>query len=198
MARKKSIKIETNNDSVKLSTTAQVVEEKQFVVEKSIPTAAQTQSKFQVLGKTKTVKGSILNPETGGLRFILSLNNLSGNPEGNPLLSIFDKKWRKVREESRGWWSTRTGAYKFGAVKDVSVQSDVWVMGMLCQNEKFEVDLPGLKLCLKNVLKIAKNEKASVHVSSLLTDLIPELSNLCKSELIDQGISVYFYDEPVK
>jgi hypothetical protein len=66
---------------------------------------------------------------------------------------------------------------------------------MLCQDENLKTDIDGLKKCLKEVLASAKYEKASIHVSTLLTDMIPELNYLLISELIDNGINVYFYKE---
>lgn len=152
-------------------------------------------NKFQQPGRVKTIKGSILAPENAGLRFVLSLNNLAGKNEGNPMLPIFDKKWPKVKAESRGWFATRTGAYKLGAVNTTAVQSDTWVIHMLCQGEDLQVDTTGLAKCLKEVCKMAKYEKATVHVSTVLTNSVAELTNLIKSELIDQGVSVSFYEE---
>lgn len=152
---------------------------------------------FQPVGRTKTVNGTILTPEMAGLRFILSVNNLAGKVEGNPLLPIFDKKWKKVREDSKGWFATKTGAYKLGAVSSLAVQSDTWIIHMLCQDEDLKFDLDGLKTCLNNVCKLAKSEKASVHVSELLTLAIPELGTLCADLLVKNGINVYFYSENI-
>jgi hypothetical protein len=153
-------------------------------------------NQFQPKGRVKVVKGSILTPENAGLRFVLSVNNLGGKPEGNPLLPIFNRKWPKVQQESRGWYATKTGAYKLGAVQTTAVQSDVWVVHMLCQGEDLSVNAEGLQKCLKQVCKDAKYERATVHVSTVLTNSIPELTNLLQSELIDQGVAVSFYEEP--
>lgn len=152
---------------------------------------------FQQPGRVKVIKGSILNPENAGLRFVLSINNLGGKPDGNPLLPIFDKKWPKVKAESRGWYATKTGAYKLGAVNTTAVQSDTWVMHMLCQKEDLTVDASALEVCLKDVCKQAKYERATVHVSTVLTNSIPEMTNLLQSQLVDQGVSVSFYEETV-
>lgn len=153
-------------------------------------------NKFQQPGKVKVIKASILNPENAGLRFVLSVNNMAGKPE-NPLFPIFDKKWKKVKEESRGWFATKTGAYKLGATNVTAVQSDTWVIHMLCQDEKLKTDLPGLKECLKKVCASAKYEKATVHVSTVLTGAIPELTDMLTEQLVENGVSVYFYQEPV-
>lgn len=151
-------------------------------------------NKFKPNGKTKVIKGSILAPENAGLRFVLSINNLAGKPE-NPLFPIFDKKWKRVKEDSRGWFATKTGEYKLGAINTTAVQSDTWVIHMLCQKEDLSVDLNGLENCLKKVCSSAIYEKASVHVSNILTNMIPELQNLLTKHLIENGVSVYFYDE---
>lgn len=154
-------------------------------------------NKFQTLGRVKTVNGSVLNPEMAGLRFVLSVNNLAGKAEGNPLLPLFDKKWKKVREESRGWFVNQTGAYKVGVINPLAVNSDIWVIQMLAQGKDLKTDLIGLEGCLKEVCKLAHSEKASVHISSILTDAIPELSDLSKKLLVEQGVSVHFYNETV-
>lgn len=151
-------------------------------------------NKFQVQGKTKFIKGSILSPENAGLRFVLSITNTAGKME-NPLFPVFEKKWKKVKQEARGWYTTRTGAYKVGALHTTAVQSDTWVLHMLCQDDNLKVSVDGLKACLTAVAKSAKYEKATVHVSTILTDAIPELAGLLKSELLEEGVSVYFYEE---
>jgi hypothetical protein len=151
---------------------------------------------FQPKGKTKVIKGSILAPENAGLRFVLSINNLAGKPDGHPLYPLFEKKWKKVREEARGWYATKTGAYKLGAVNTTAVQSDTWVLHLLAQNEQQETDAVALERCLKEVCKMAKYERATVHVSTLLTDAVPEMRKLLDNQLVDQGVSVYYYEEP--
>ena len=149
---------------------------------------------FQQQGKIKLIKGSILAPHNAGLRFVLSVNNMAGKPE-NPLFPIFDKKWKQVREFSRGWFATKTGAYKLGAVTTTAVQSDTWVINMLCQDENVKIDLKALGTCLKQVVTMAKYEKATVHVSSLLVNAIPEITELLNTHLVKNGISVYLYEE---
>jgi hypothetical protein len=156
-----------------------------------------TKSRFQPQGKTKVVNGSILMPHDAGLRFVLSVANMDGNPDGNPLLPIFDKKWAKVKQEARGWWATKTGAYKLGAINTTAVQSDVWVIHMLCQNKDLTVDTKALEDCLKKVCTSAKFERASVHVSSVLVKAMPEITEMLKTQLLENGVSVVFYEEPV-
>jgi hypothetical protein len=152
-------------------------------------------NRFQTPGSTKIIKGSILAPHNAGLRFVLSVNNLAGKPDNHPLYPLFEKKWKKVREEARGWYATKTGAYKLGAVNSTAVQSDTWAIHMLCQDEQLKTDAAALEKCLKEVCKMAKYERATVHVSTLLTDAVPEMMALLNTQLVSQGVSVYFYEE---
>lgn len=152
-------------------------------------------NRFQPQGRVKLIKGSILAPENAGLRFVLIVNNMVGKPE-NPLYDLFDKKWKKVKEEAKGWYNTRTGAYKLGAVNTTAVQSDTWVIHMLCQDEELKTNGDALGKCLDEVCKSAKYERATVHVSTLLTSAIPELQDLLNKHLVEKGVSVSFYEEP--
>lgn len=153
------------------------------------------QSRFQQAGKVKVIKGSILAPENAGLRFVLNVNNMAGKAE-SPLYPVFEKKWKKVKEEAKGWYATKTGAYKLGAINTTAVQSDTWVYHLLCQKEDLTTDVNALKECLKKVCASAKSEKSTVHVSTLLTKHIPELTDLLNKELVEKGVSVYYYEEP--
>jgi len=154
------------------------------------------ESKVRVApGRVKTINGSILAPHNAGLRFVLSVNNLAGKMDNNPLYPVFEKKWKKIKEDARGWYATKTGAYKLGAINTTCVQSDVWAIHMLCQDDKQQTSPSALQQCLKEVAKLAKTEQATVHVSCLLTTAVPEMEGLLKSQLVDQGVNVYYYKE---
>ncbi len=149
---------------------------------------------FKAQGSFKEIKGSILSPHNSGLRFVLNVVSTKGKAEG-PLFDIFNKKWSKVREDVKGWYNTRTGAYKIGATLSTPVQSDVWVVSCLCQDDNGETDLKGLEECLKQVSKSATYERATLHVSQLLIDSIPEITDLLSKQMIANGVSVYMYTE---
>lgn len=154
-----------------------------------------TKNKFQPQGRVKVVKGSILAPENAGLRFVLNVANMVGKQE-SPLYPLFEKKWPTVKKEVKGWFNTRTGAYKLGAVNTTAVQSDTWVLNLLCQDAELQTQADAVQTCLKEVCKMAKYERATVHVSTLLTDAVPELQDLLTKELVENGVSVYYYEEP--
>lgn len=160
-----------------------------------MPVQDPPKNQFQPKGRVKVVEGSILAPHNAGLRFILSVTNTVGKTE-NPLYPLFEKKWPKAKQEAKGWFNTRDGKYKLGAVNSTAVQSDTWVIHMLCQNEELATQSDALKACLKEVCKMAKYERATVHVSTLLTDAVPDLTELLNSELVENGVSVSFYKEP--
>ncbi len=151
-------------------------------------------NKFLAPGKTKVIKGTILAPENSGLRFVLSVTNMAGKPE-SPMYPLFEKKWKKVKQEAKGWFTTKTGAYKLGATNTTAVQSDVWVIHMLCQDDQLNTDEKALEECLNKVCASAKYEKATIHVSTILTEAVPALSPLLKKCLVDKGVSVYLYEE---
>ena len=156
-----------------------------------------TTKKFQQPGRVKVIKGSILAPENAGLRLVLSVTNTAGKPE-SPMYPLFEKKWKKVKEEAKGWYATKTGAYKLGATNVTAVQSDTWVIHMLCQDDKLQTDLTALETCLKSICGQARYERATVHVSNLLTSAIPELQDLLTKHLVEQGVSVCYYNEPAE
>ncbi len=155
----------------------------------------ETVKKFQQPGRVKVVQGSIVAPQNAGLRFVLNVANTVGKAEG-PMYPLFEKKWPTVKREVRGWFTTRDGKYKLGAVHTVAVQSDTWVVSLLCQNDELQTQDDALRTCLKEVCKSAKYERATVHVSTQLTDAVPSLQQLLTEELVNEGVSVNFYEEP--
>lgn len=150
---------------------------------------------FQPQGRVKVIQGSIVAPQNAGLRFVLNVANTAGKAEG-PMYALFEKKWPTVKREVRGWYTTRDGKYKLGAVHTLAVQSDTWVVSMLCQDDDLQNNDDAMRACLKDVCKSAKYEKATVHVSTKLTEALPALQELINEELVIQGVSVNFYEEP--
>jgi hypothetical protein len=178
----------------KVSSTATSNAQQQVVPLKE--TETKLDNKFQKQGAVKVLQESICNPHNGGLRFVLNMINLAGKVEG-PLYSLIEKKWPAVKREVRGLYANKTGAYKLGVIAgNTSVQSDVWVLHMLCQDDDLKTDVESLELCLKEVCKQAKYEKATVHVSEKFVDQVPELQDLVVAHLVKEGVSVNFYQEP--
>ena len=122
---------------------------------------------------------------------------MNGKTDGNPLTPVFEKKWKKVKEEAKGWYANKTGAYKLGSTMPTAVQSNVWVQHLLVLDDKLKVDVKALGQALKKVSSEAKTEHASVHVSKFLTDAVPELTALLTEHVVKTGVNVYLYEEKV-
>ncbi len=148
--------------------------------------------KFQPKGKFKNVNGSIITPEHAGLRFILNTVNSKGLVN-NDTLPVFDKKWKKIKEEAKGWYASRIN-FKGGEIQNIAVQSDTWVINCLCQDDDYLVNAKDLESCLKKISSLAKAEKASLHVPQSLFKSCEDLQKLLESLFIDDGINVSVYD----
>lgn len=153
-------------------------------------------SKFAPKGKDKVINRTILTPEYAGLRLVLNLINESAalNEE---LGSIFDRKWKKIKEEVKGWYASRNN-FKLGQTNTIAVQSDTWVVNCLCKTKENVLDRKALESCIQKVLSVAKMEKASVHVSALSVLECPELKEELNNQLLNNGINVCYYEEPKK
>jgi len=156
--------------------------------------STQDTKRFAVKGKVKIISGSVINPEMAGLRFILNAVNTAGKTDSD-LENLLDKKWKKVKAEVRGWFVNKTGAYKLGAVNTIAVQSDVWILNMLCKDDNLMMSEKGLEACLAEVAKLAKYEQASVHVSSFLLKEMPNAQELLNKHFSNNGILTCIYDD---
>lgn len=157
---------------------------------------AKLDNKFKKLGKTKLIKGSILHPEASGLSMIMTAAPASGKPDDG-LYNLLDTKWRNAKAELKGWYQYHVN-YKLGNIQDTAVNSDIWIMHCLFVNDKGKVDEKALDECLKKLCQKALYEKATVHVSTLLTKAIPTLEPKIAKSLIENGVSVFYYDEAKK
>lgn len=152
--------------------------------------------KFITPGKFKQINATILAPENAGLRLILNVVGQNGKFESK-LDGILSKKWVKVREDYKGWFATQHN-FKMGWLNNTAVGSDTWVVNMLVEDKEGKVDTKALQVAVKKVADMAKYERASVHVSAITVSEIPELQQLLTSHLIEEGVNVYFYNEPPK
>jgi hypothetical protein len=149
------------------------------------------QNKFKKQGVCKQLSGSVLNPEGSGLRLVLTTADMNGEVEGE-LTLLLKKKWAQTSTTAKTWFANRVG-YKLGSIELTAVQSDVWVIHMLCLDKGVVVS-HAVSNCLKKVADKAVLEQASVHISNLLVDKIPELKTLVTEAFVERGINVSFYD----
>jgi len=154
-----------------------------------------SENKFVTNGKTKLVQGSILTPEGSSLRFVFVPCSESGVGE-DALHGLLSRKWKQAKAELKGWYSHHVN-FKLGNIKDTAVQSDTWLVHCLVADKTGKVNDKALASCVKKVADLAKFERASVHVSTLVTEDMPQLLPLLQTEMIEKGITVLFYEEPV-
>jgi hypothetical protein len=150
-------------------------------------------NKFVQSGRVKTVQSSVLNPVNSGLKLIVNLCSQTGKFE-QELDKALTKKWARVREDYKTTYATQTNC-KLGSLVDSSVSSDTWVMNMIVRNKEDVLDEAGLTLAVKNLAKLAKYEKASVHVSAKLFTEVPKFKELIDTLVVAEGIHLYVYDE---
>lgn len=156
------------------------------IIKESAPTS------FTKKGTLKQVQGNVLAPQSGGLAFVISPVALSGKPE-HPVMSLFDKRWASVKKEYKGWYSERVG-FKMGELKTTAVQSDAWVLQCIYQDASNKFDEKGLTSCIEKLIKLAKYEKASIHLDKRVLEETPEWKDHLKT-FVDSGVSVYLYEE---
>jgi len=153
-------------------------------------------NKFTPKGRVKQVDSTILAPENSGLRLVLNLVGLDGSFKSD-LDLMLAKKWSKVKENYREWFVGQHN-FKLGSLREVAVASDTWVVNALVVGKDGSVDAAALNAACKKLGEFAKQEHASVHVSNMVADKVPALSELLNKYLTDNGINLYYYTEPQK
>jgi len=150
-------------------------------------------NKFTQPGKLKEVTGSITTPELSSLRLIVVPCSLNDKFETD-LQKVLVKRWAKVREEYKHWFSVRQN-FKLGSTNTLAVASDTWCVYLLCKNEDGTVDTKALEDGFKKLAEMAKYEKASVHLSEFTLTELPQLRKLAQELIVQEGLNVVIYTE---
>lgn len=153
-------------------------------------------SRFITKGKFKEINGTILQPENAGLRIVFSVAAMNGDTS-HKAFDLFNKKWPTLKQDVKFWHINKNGfSYKLGELLTTAVQSDVWVLSVLCLDDNLSLDETALRSGLKKIVEKTKYEKATIHISSLFLESYPVLKSLLTEEVINQGLHVYTYNEP--
>jgi len=152
-------------------------------------------------GMTKMVAGSVVHPELSGLRLVLAFaqeyaSDKKPTFDQYPLYDVLDKKWNVAKREIKAWFAERSG-FKLGNLKNTIVQSDIQLVHALVYDKDGNLDTKALTTAVKKLVEMAKYERASVHVSTLLTEAVPQLTEMLQKQAIEQGVSVYYYTNDV-
>lgn len=153
-------------------------------------------NKFMPVGKSKLITGTITSPELSNLCLIMVPCSESGKAESE-VYDLLDKKWKNVKADFRGWFANHLD-FKIGSIHSLPVQSDTWCVSVLCYDKEGNLNEKGLVDCMKKLGKLAKSEKASVHISTMTLAALPQLEELVPMYLLDNGIHTFFYEEAEK
>lgn len=154
------------------------------------------ENKFLKLGRVKEVNATVLAPENAGLRMIVNVCAQDGKFDGK-LDNLLTKRWAKVREDYKGWYAGQQN-FKLGATNSTATASDIWVMSLLAKDKDGKLNETALATAVKKLGEVAKYENASAHISNLLVEEMPTLKPLLTKYLVENGVNVYFYNEPTK
>ncbi len=152
------------------------------------------------MAKMNKTTNSILVPACGGLRLVLMLNR-KGFAQPGKLHEKIAGRWANSLVAAKEWFVTNHN-YKMGSIKEVAVLSDLWLVQCLVMNEEGVIDPVALAKALKEVVKLAKQNGGTVHISNLLVEEAPkgvDVEALLKEHVADdkgvnnKGIAVYMY-----
>ena len=153
--------------------------------------AQQEKVNFGLQGRIKECHGSSLNPVNAGLKMIVSFCSQSDKYE-SPFYNMLIKRFGKVHSDFREWFVMQN--LKFGTVNTTAVNSDTWIMSLVCLDKKNKLDKAALEDCLKKVIEMAVYERFSLHISEMLLKEAPHLKKLLPT-ISNAGVNVYLYKE---
>jgi len=146
--------------------------------------------------KIKRSDSTVFFGETSALKLVLNVYDLKSDKFEKiktKNMAVLCKKWAKAEETDRSWSYSRD--FKLGNVNSTAVQSDVWVLTMLCKQEGKTV-ASALSDCLDKIVKVAKYERANIHITESLFSDLPELTDdLLQEKFLDQNIKVFVYKD---
>ena len=152
-------------------------------------------NKFTIPGKVKQLNATIVAPELAGLRLVLNACAQNGKFE-TPLETLLTKRWSKVKTDYKEWYATQHN-FKPGSLHSTAVASDTWTVSMLVKDKDGVVSEDAVKLAVKKLAVMVKDERgSSLHVSNLLVAEIPQLPELLMTNIVEAGVNVYYYTEP--
>lgn len=153
-------------------------------------------NQFTPKGKIQNAPSNyiITNPLGSGLRVIV--NFVSQLVKFDDVLDLtLGRVWRKVKEDYF-LWGYDLRSFKLGNIKDTLVNSDIIVVNLLVKDKNNIIDAVALESALVKLQKFVKLEKASIHISNLLTKDVPALQDLVERHCVNNGINCYFYSIP--
>jgi hypothetical protein len=157
------------------------------------PQEAPRDPRFNPVGQVKTVNASISSTRTmGGLCLILAALSEDGTKIMDcPVYGLLKRKFAAAVSEPKQWYHSAIN-WKLGMVRDTFLSSECRLQNMLCIKKDGTCDEKALETCMKTVIKTAKSDKGSVHVSSSLIEFLPQLQSQLDAVKL-AGITLYIY-----
>lgn len=142
-------------------------------------------------GQVKTTKGDPTLPMAGGHRILLNMVSTNGEWRNDSFSQALSKRWPMVEKEyRRGYLAQRD--FKLGNVQKVNIKSDFTVLNLICIRDIPVIE--DIEVCLKKVVKIAKDSGSSVHLPWNI-DWIQLGGHEALVTVSNAGINVTFYSE---
>jgi hypothetical protein len=148
---------------------------------------------FKKQGYIKNFTGSVLFPQTSDLKLIVVPVNMKGKYTGQ-LKEKIAKRWFNSDSNLKSWNANRIN-FKLGEIVENCVNSDVWIVNVLCRDENDVLDMTALEKCFKKVCTMATYNSGSVHISSVIKEELPGVEKLFEKAFLENGINVYLYQE---
>lgn len=158
-------------------------------------------------GRIKYIKGDATMPESGGLRFVLQVNNDEGK-YGAGFSGAVSRRWPQVEKEYRNFYrmsaNPTTLRMPLGKIQTVPVQSDITVINMIAQRgiannkESSPIRYDALEDCIKQVGELAQRDGASIHAPRIGCGLAggtwEEIEPMIIKHFVARGANVIIYD----
>jgi len=162
-------------------------------------------SNFVQKGLLRYKVGDATIPVSGGMRYILQVNNNEGK-YGAGFSGVLSKKWPQVESEYRKWWREKFGKLQLGDVQFIQVQTDTTIVNMIAQDgiktsaksKKVHLKYDALETCLNKAGARISDEGGSVHMPRIGTGLAGgtwnKIEPIIDEQLLKRGINVTVYD----
>jgi O-acetyl-ADP-ribose deacetylase (regulator of RNase III) len=149
------------------------------------------------------VKGDATRPTLRGNKLIVHICNDVGK-WGKGFVMALSARWKKPEEEYRKWFKSGN-VFVLGAVQQVQVEPDIWVINMIAQHDIKNgpdgtppIRYEALTEALKGVCLIAREYNATVHMPKIGTGLAggdwEKIRVIIEQELCRKGIAVTVYN----
>lgn len=150
----------------------------------------------------RIIPGDATRPIGEGNKLIVHICNDAG-AWGKGFVMALSARWKQPEAQYRSW--AKSGdVFELGAVQQVQVESDVWVVNMIAQHgiRKAPDGTPPIRYealmqALKGVFLLAKQYKGSVHMPRIGAGLAGGdweiIAAIIEDVLCDNGIDVKVY-----